>query len=110
MDLAELNLTQLSDSLGYKLKNLSNYVNGKTKFPNGELVMGIMKHYPHWNLRYWLLGEGDQIVSDDKIIIIKEPNSAYRNIVVEELTEQLAYMRKQLELKDKVIEALQNKK
>lgn len=109
MELAKLNLTQLSDVLGYKVKNLSNYANGDTANPNAQLITGIMKKYPRWNLRYWLLGEGDPMVSDDKIVIIQEPDLSYRNVIVEELTEQLAYLRKELDQKNKIIEALKAK-
>ena len=103
-----LNSSQFCKSISYTLKNLSNYVNAKTTHPNGELVIGIIKHYPHWNLRYWLLDEGEPFLKDDKIVILKEPAPVYKDPIVQELTEQLSYMRKEIVGRDEIIKELKS--
>jgi len=97
-----LNKSKFSDSIGYKPKNLGNYLNGETTHPNGELVINILKYYPTWNIRYWLLGHGAPKIEDDKIVIVQDQN---KDAVVQELTEQLALLRQELKRRDHVIEA-----
>jgi len=103
-----LNSSKFCKSIGYTLKNLGNYLRGNTSYPNGELVIGILQHYPHWNLRYWLLGQGEMTIKDDKIVIFKEPDPAYKHVVVQELTKQLAFLRTEIERRDAIIEEMKN--
>lgn len=109
MELEELNNSQFSKSIGYKPKNLSNYLRGNTKYPNGELVTGVLKKYPHWSIRYWFLGEGQPRIGKEDLKVFEEEILTYKKDqpIIKELTEQLAYMRKEIERKDQEIQRLQ---
>ena len=67
LELEKLNASRFCRVINYTLKNLGNYLNGVTSNPSNELIVGILKHYPHWNIRYWLLGEGEPLLGDDQI-------------------------------------------
>ncbi len=104
----ELNKSKFSKSIKYTLKNLTNYLNGVTAYPNGELVIGILRHYPHWNIRYWLLGEGKPLLNGEELKVVEEAIHDYSSAdpVIRELMEQLAYMRKENQLKAEEIKKL----
>jgi transcriptional regulator with XRE-family HTH domain len=111
MALEGLSMTKLCREINYTLKNLSNYLNGSTKYPNGELVTGILNHYPHWNIRYWLLGEGKPFLGEAALQIVEDEAPPYgmENPVIKELTAQLSYMRNESQRKDKELKQLKKK-
>lgn len=103
LELENLSRAQFCKSIAYVPKNLSNYLRGNTTNPNGELVIGVLKEYPHWNLRYWLLGEGQPRVGKEDLNVFEEEILTYKKDqpIIKELTEQLAYMRKEIHRKDR---------
>lgn len=111
LTLEGLTMTKVCREINYTLKNLSNYLKGSTRYPNGELVTGILKHYPHWNIRYWLLGEGKPFLSETDVQAVDEDAPPYEmeNPYVKELMEQLAYMRNEIQRKDAEIKKLKEK-
>lgn len=68
----KLNGSQFCDITGYNPKNLSNYLNNKVNHPNASLIVKVLEHFPHWNIRWWLLEEGDQHLADKQVVVQKE--------------------------------------
>ena len=57
---------------------VSNIAIGKTKEPKASFFQAIAKHYPHVNIRWLLLGEGEIYIDKKRLItIMKEPNTDY---------------------------------
>lgn len=110
LKLEKLNKSQFCKSIEYDSKNLSNYLNGSTNNPNGKLIEGILKKYPHWNIRYWFLGEGLPRQGKNDLKKVEEDFNTYQKDrpIIKELTEQLSFMRKEIERKDIVIRSLKN--
>lgn len=101
----KLSIETFSETIDFKSRNISNYIKGSTNKPNGDLVINILKHYPKWNIRYWLLGQGTPKVEEDNIIMIQTSNPDEKDIVVQELAELVVDLRQELKQKDRIIEA-----
>ena len=102
------NFSKFCEEIDYGQGNLSHYLNGHKALPNSELIVKVMKHFPKWNLRYWLLGEGNQILSEDELVIITEPAPIYKDPNFGELMGLIGFLRKEIERKDAEIVSLKN--
>lgn len=102
----KLNNTTFGHSIGEKPRNIGNYINKKTPFPNGKLVINVLKNYPNWNIRYWLLGQGKpKLEEEDTVFVSQESEPVYIHPVVQELTKQLAFLRQEIKQRDTIIAA-----
>lgn len=97
------------NEINYSAPVFSNFITGKTKLANLELIIKTMKHRPQWNIRWLLLGEGSMYHDSEKMVVVKEdpPEYAGDSALIKSLVEQLQYMRDELKKKDELIDKLQ---
>ena len=62
----KINQKKFGVKAGLSEKTVSNIINGRTKFPKSDFFQAIAKNYPHVNLRWMLLGEGDMYLSKEE--------------------------------------------
>lgn len=98
---------QFCEEIDYSASGFSHFIIGKTEFPRIDLLIKTMKRFPTWNIRWLLLGEGDMYYKENEITVIQEPEKGYGNMeIIKSLTDQLAFMREELDKRNNEIKSL----
>ncbi len=100
--------TDFSKKTGYPRTNLNNFLNGVTKMPKVDLIEAILIFFPHWNIRWILLGEGERFFVGNNASLI-DPDALEKEeleIKVARLSEQLENCKAHLKDKEMIISLL----
>lgn len=64
--------------IGMSKQTITNVINSKNAKPGFDFIAGIAKAYPHVNVRWLLLGEGEMIIDiKSNLSIVAEPPTSY---------------------------------
>ena len=107
-----LNQTTFSEKTGFTRTTLSNFINGNVKTPKIDLLEAVAKHYPHWNLRWILLGTGEMFFTPG-MEIIATPNSLQsepsKDLEIEKLKLDIDRLENTVKDKEEIIGLLREK-